>query len=101
MICRKTCVIFCEFVFCLELTENNVCAIRKRRKATHNSDADTAGDDGAGDHALIQSVVVSSDYLTTAAPITAVITFARGVAAIQDNDTLTTFVIKWFRNTEN
>ena len=53
--------------------------------------ADPASADTPGtDHALVESITVSSSYLTATAPITATITLADGVAAIEDDPTTTT-----------
>ena len=53
-----------------------------------SADEDTEGDTGTN-HALVKSITVSSGYLTATSPITATITFADGVAAVE-NDTTTT-----------
>ena len=54
-----------------------------------NADPATAATPGT-DHALVESIVLSSPYLTTASPIIATITFADGVAAIPDDPDTTT-----------
>ena len=51
----------------------------------NNGPHDPADTDVSADHALVESIEVSEMYLTTAAPITAIITLADGVAAIEDD----------------
>ena len=56
-------------------------------KAPHNIDpADNTDNVQSTAHAIVKSIDVKSDYLTTAKPITAVITFNDGVAAIPEDD---------------
>ena len=54
-----------------------------------NADPATAATPGT-DHALVESITVSSMYLTPTGTITATITFADGVAAIEDDAETTT-----------
>ena len=56
----------------------------------HVSADPTTGSDPGTAHALVESIMVSSMYLTPTATITATITFADGVAAIEDDAETTT-----------